>query len=400
VSEDHKNIIREMFNERLKDLQQLSVINNLEYYSEKSYTGSHKNKYQKLVDAIDHVKKTSYSNIIIRDTIYQANYFAVKVWSLKSFMVPEGEDDALFSSLNILTPTLIRHDKEINIQASMFKDKECNWFLKVHLPSEGDYADLSVICKYLAEDKEPAIFLPCKIDSSSWKVDTGFLPIPDGIISFYMFKPGCAKSNLHLEEDTNEHLESFGQNQIELMKNGFESSRAILENKTYSVVTVMGFMNLTSSTIDVTPPALLSGCTSKTHPWPKELPPLKIVNLVARKRNFSTAGSVGATLLKLSPVLNILFYWSTPFDHNLYENCFGIGFYSGDTHDLDQGGNLLEKIRKLPAQPPSDVKFQLHQAKDGPVCIDLTNNWIMSVKMTTEHKAVIDIILYNGQTNG
>ena len=124
VSKGHKNIIRDILQERLKDLQHLSEVNHLEYYSEKSYTTTWKLQYQKKVDAIDHIKKTSYSSIIIKDTIYPVNDYAVKIWSLKGFMVPEGENDALFSSLNIIKPTSVIQSEEVTLQASIYKDKE------------------------------------------------------------------------------------------------------------------------------------------------------------------------------------------------------------------------------------------------------------------------------------
>ena len=166
VSEDHKNIIRDRFFERLQDIQLLSERNSLDYNAENSFTAAGKLKYQKIVDAIDHIKKTSYSHILIEDTIYQVNDFAVKVWSLRIYMVPEGENDALFSSMNSLEPTFAENDEAITIQASIYKDKGFTWFIKLHLPSEGDYSDVSLICKFQPEDtdKEAAFFLPYKID--------------------------------------------------------------------------------------------------------------------------------------------------------------------------------------------------------------------------------------------
>ena len=402
VSENHRNKIRDIFNEKLKELDRLAEVNHLEDYAESSFTAKGKLTYQKKMDAIDHIKKTSYSNVIIKDTIYPVNDFDVKIWSLKGFMVPEGENDALFSSLNIIKPILVTHADEVTMQASIYKDKGKTWFLKVHLPSEEDYEDLTVFCQYQEEDKEPVIYLPCKIDNKSWKVDTSFVSNQDGVISFFVCKPGKHEISLPLAvekvqtSETFDPLVSFGKAEFHLLKNGFALGKSILETKSYSVMTVIGFMNMSNSTVQVSPPALVSGCTSTSYPWPTELPPLKAVNMVARKRNFSTRGSVGATIFKLSPLIQILFYWSTPFDHNLFENCFGIGFYASDSTDsIDNSKSLLETIRSLPGKEPNGIKFELHQAKDGPVCIDLTNNWMLSVKMTTDHKAAIDIILYN-----
>ena len=141
VSEDRKNIIHEIFTERLKDLQNLSERNYLNYYSKHSFTTSGNLKYQKMVDAMDHIKKISYSHMIIKDTIYQMKEFAVKVWSLKSYMVPEGEDDALSSLMNIMTSA---DDENVTIQASIVTDKESTWFLKIHLPSTSDYEEVLI----------------------------------------------------------------------------------------------------------------------------------------------------------------------------------------------------------------------------------------------------------------
>ena len=208
MSEDHKDIIRDRFFERLQDIQHLSERNSLEYKSEKSLTAAGKQKYQKIVDAIDHVKKTSYNHILIKDTIYQINDFAVKVWSLKNYMVPEGENYALFSSMNILVPNLASDDEEITIQASIYKDKGSTWFIKLHLPSEGDYSDVSLICKFQPEDKDAAFFLPSKIDPTSWKINISFLD-HRRMITFYIFKPGHANVIASLETENFESAQSL-----------------------------------------------------------------------------------------------------------------------------------------------------------------------------------------------
>eukprot|EP00092_Neocalanus_flemingeri_P012835 GFUD01013829.1.p1 GENE.GFUD01013829.1~~GFUD01013829.1.p1 ORF type:complete len:667 (+),score=161.18 GFUD01013829.1:50-2002(+) len=405
VSENHKNIIREIFYERLQDMHNLSERNSLEYNSAKSFTLAGRQKYQKIVDAMDHVKKTSYSHILIKDTLYQANDFAVKVWSLKIYMVPEGENDALFSSVNIFKPTLASDDEEITIQASIYKDLGSTWFLKVHLPCKDDYADVSLICKFQRENEEVAFFLPFKIDSTSWKLNTSYLSNHE-IISFYIFKPG---QTVHVEtEELGESLSPYGPQQVEIMKNGFESSRAILDEMSFSVAAVVGFMNLTSSTIQLSTPALTSGVPSVKTPWPKEVPPLAMINLVTHKKNLSLKGCIGATLLKLTPHLHVLLYWHVPFDQNWSklvtkkqkttqnrsQNCFGICCYSGSS--LDYSGDIVAKIDNLPESPPNDDgKFHLHWANAGPICIDLTNNWKISVQMTEDRKSVVEVILYN-----
>ena len=213
-------------------------------------------------------------------------------------MVPEGENDSLFSSMNIIEPSSVTREEEVTLHASIYKDKERKWFLKVHLPSEEDYEDLSVLCKYQVDDKEAAIFLPCKIDNKSWKVDTSFISDQNGILSFFMCKPWNAEISLQVAVRTDENREtideliSFGKSEFEVISNGFPNNNQILEDASTSVMTVIGFMNLTKCTIQVSPPALESGMKSSSNPWPTELPPLQVVNMVTRKINVSTVGSV------------------------------------------------------------------------------------------------------------
>ena len=113
-------------------------------------------------------------------------------------MVPEGENDSLFSSMNIIEPSSVTREEEVTLHASIYKDKERKWFLKVHLPSEEDYEDLSVLCKYQVDDKEAAICLPCQIDNKSWKVDTSFISDQNGMLSFFMCKPWNAEISLQV----------------------------------------------------------------------------------------------------------------------------------------------------------------------------------------------------------
>ena len=402
VSDDHKDIIHKIFDELLKDIQNLSAINRLDYYAENSSSSSKKGKYQKMVDAIDHIKKTSYSHMIIKDDIHQVKGFAVKIWSLKSYMVPEGEADALYSSMNLLKST---NGENVTIQASIFTDKKNTWFLKIHLPSDIDYEDVAVICKLQREDMEPALFFPSRVDNIMWKVDTSFLSKPDGIISFFILKPGIATvPNAYDEHDgatasltmgygaDDDYLPLYGLDEINLMKDGFQTSRTILESISHSVATTVSLMNLTNTTINLCPPAMTSGYPCEETPWPKEVPAFKLTNLVLRKAKMSVKGCVGATLFALSTNLHILFYWSTPFDQNFYKNCFGVGYYSGDTLAHD---DLLDKIYNIPQILPKDLNFNIHQAEEGPVCINVTNNWWISVNMTTARKAAIEVILFN-----
>eukprot|EP00092_Neocalanus_flemingeri_P002887 GFUD01003086.1.p1 GENE.GFUD01003086.1~~GFUD01003086.1.p1 ORF type:complete len:622 (-),score=157.57 GFUD01003086.1:182-2047(-) len=385
VSENKKNIIQDIFIEKLKDFQKLC-------FSSRGNT-----KYQNMLAAIDHIKKTSYSHIIIEDTIYQAGEFAVKVWSLRSYMVPEGEANALFSSMHTMKLT---NDQNINIQASLFTDENSTWFLNIHLPSEDyeDYEDVSVICQFQKEDtgSQPAILLPSRVDNFMWKVNTSFLSDRKGKLSFFIFKPGDATVSfpLDIEERGYEELDDLlplcGHKQMELVKEGFQTARTLLENKSHSVATVICLMNLNDSIIKLSSPAMTSGYPSEKTPWPQELPPLSLSNLVARKANYSAKGCAGATILRLNKSLHILLYWCTPYDQNWCKNCFGVGYYSGNTMTQD---SLLEKIRNLPEIPLDDLDFHLHQAEEGPVCIEVTNNWRVSINMTTIHKAVLEVIL-------
>ena len=390
VDEFHKRNIKAKITERLKDLQILSDSNYLEYYSENSFTSVNNLRYQTMLDAIDHIKKVSYGNIIIHDNMYQVDGVAVKIWSLNSLMIPVGENDALSSSLHIIS-------RDDSIQASCYKDKQRNWFLVIHLPKREDYEDLTVICSYQVEENEAVIFLPWMIDEKTWKIDASFIS-ERGTLTFLMCMSGedLYSNNLVLEDfqpnGSFGFVRSLEKSQFIILQDYFQQGQVILEKKTYSVMTVISLMNLTDHAIPITSPVFESGCFSKSYPWPMKAPPMKMTNLVTRKMNLSTAGSVGITLLKLISDLHVLIYWSTPYDHNLYENCFGIGHYLV-TDSTDYSSKLPSIIGGLPSQPPKDVNFELHLARNGPISKRLPNKWMISLKMTTDHKAALDLFI-------
>jgi len=388
VPENRKKSIRDKFVERLKDLQMLSEANNLE---------TSKDKYQNIVDAIDYIKATSFPNVRINDTIYQVNDVAVKVFSVKGFMITLGENDSLNSSLSVISQKLKPGAEEITMQGSAYKEtKNKNWFLKVHLPSEEDYKDLVVFCSYMIRGQKPVIFLPLKVDIRTWCMDTKFCSDMENMITFYMCKPGyCSDSSLVEENQNNtilEHIKMFSQNQFEAMLVNHNTGRGLLETKPYSVMTVIELMNLTESDIPVSSPTFSSGWPCDENPWPTKLLPLKVSNLVGRKAAYSVKGSVGATVLTLSPSLNMVLYWSTPYDQNLAENCFGVGHFPTD--DSIDPEKVQEKVSSSPEQPPEGTSMEVHKAKDGPVRIELPDNWIVQAKMTTDHVSALDIILY------
>ena len=48
--------------------------NYLDYYSENSYTQKEKLKAQKMVDAIDYIKRISFNRVVEEDGIYQGEF--------------------------------------------------------------------------------------------------------------------------------------------------------------------------------------------------------------------------------------------------------------------------------------------------------------------------------------
>ena len=151
-----------------------------------------------------------------------------------------------------------------------------------------------------------------------WKVNTSFMSSTDKKKYFFILKPGLLTGSLPFQiekkdrdalEEHDDQLPIIGNKQLELVKEGFLTSRKLLEDKSHSVVTIISFMNLSSSTIKLSPPAMTSRYPSEKNPWPKEVPTLSLINLLSRKANYSAKGCVGATIFKLSKTLHILFYF-------------------------------------------------------------------------------------------
>ena len=69
--------------------------------------------------------------------------------------------------------------------------------------------------------------------------------------------------------------------------------------------------------------------------------------------------------------LKIILYWHTPYDQNLFENCFGIGFYKGKLKPVNE---LLERTWCLPNSIPEGLNFKKQLAKDGPLSVDIEGN--------------------------
>ena len=77
--------------------------------------------------------------------------------------------------------------------------------------------------------------------------------------------------------------------------------------------------------------------------------------------------------------LKIIFYWHTPYDQNMSENSFGIGFYEGELKPVNE---LLESTRCLPNNIPEGLKFRKQLAKDGPLYVDIEGNKLITYSIT------------------
>ena len=97
--------------------------------------------------------------------------------------------------------------------------------------------------------------------------------------------------------------------------------------------------------------------------------------------------------MKLSSSVNILFYWSTPSNFNTYQNCFGIGSFNSQTFAFQK--SLLEMIDEPPMTVPDNMNFKLFEAKNGPVRVDLDENWRVYVQMSSSLKACIEMIIFH-----
>ena len=90
-------------------------------------------------------------------------------------------------------------------------------------------------------------------------------------------------------------------------------------------------------------------------------------------------GCVGATTVTLSDELNIIIYWHTPYDQNLFENSFAVGYYRGKLITVDC---LLEKIYCLPNSIPEGLNFEKKLAKDGPLSVHIDGKFLSMVIYT------------------
>jgi len=393
ISEEDKRIIRVNLQDRLKDLDHIAAVNRVEHYSEKSFTKKEKHRNQEILDTIDHIKKTSYCLVTIQDTVVELNNLVVKIWSLKSFMVPEGEEDKLFSARNEVIPWGPNF-MEQTIQASVFKDKQMNWKLQVHIPSFAAYEDLVIYCEYQKEGSS-VIFVPTKEKDNSWSIHTSYLS-EDGILSFYIVKPRV----LNLELDPYEipralnsfrKINLFQPDSLKLLRNGFEACHDILEKSESSVITTIGFMNLTKASLRLTHPVFKSGQLCSENPWKQEFGPWSLNYFVCQKKKLGIFGSTGATMITLGNEIQVIFYWNTPYKDNWNKNCWGIGFIN--QKEFSYQSTLSDWIDDPPQSVPYGITLKLYNAKDGPVGIDLSEKWRFDVRMTTSEKSCIKVIV-------
>ena len=167
IPPNKQGVIRDLINERLFDLQHIATINYLDYYSENSILDKDKQKSKKLVDAIDYIKKVSYPHVIEEDGIHQAGDYVVKTVSLKSYMIPEGNEDATMTSMNVISSFL---GPPVTIVSSFYRDFKGTIFLNINLslPNSEDsseieaklYDSLFVGCMFEKDGDQQAFFIP------------------------------------------------------------------------------------------------------------------------------------------------------------------------------------------------------------------------------------------------
>ena len=93
-------------------------------------------------------------------------------------------------------------------------------------------------------------------------------------------------------------------------------------------------------------------------------------------------GCVGATTLTLPEELNIIIYWHTPYDQNLYENSFAVGYYKGELKTVDF---LLDKIYCLPNSIPEGLNFEKKLAKNGPLSLHIDGKFLGCASFPDRH---------------
>ena len=167
ISESKQRIIRDLLNERLLEIQHIEMKNYLDYYSENSFTEKEKLKAQKMINAMDYIKRESFNVVAEEDGIYQADDFIVKTLSLKSYMIPEGKEDATMTSMHKFKSS---QGPEVIIGALFYRDFNHTIYVTLSLPEsrndqkmkEKIYESLFVGCLYEEdrEKKEAAFFIP------------------------------------------------------------------------------------------------------------------------------------------------------------------------------------------------------------------------------------------------
>ena len=204
------------------------------------------------------------------------------------------------------------------------------------------------------------------------QVDATFMDKQKETISFLMYLPGSIGQDVQSLGTIRKYpippLEFLTPNheQMKRLVEGFDRGMERLNLTNNMVVTVVCFMNLTSHRLNVQSPALSSGRVDYKFPWPTEIKPFYTDFFMVRKVNFSFCGSVGASIVSLPDNLKIIFYWHTPYDQNLFENSFGIGYHKGE---LSTAGNFLDRISCLPQIVPEGMNFTKQFAKDGTISL-------------------------------
>ena len=316
---------------------------------------------------------------------------------------------------------LCKDDELVTIGASFYRDHKDIVYINVHLNTSDTeetnteiivklYEKLFVGCVYEHEDDKPVFFIPqssedmetkensnfyTQMNTKSWYVDTNFMNRQKSTLSFLIYLPGTIGQDIEslgtIRKFPTPPLPLFtpDQHQMQLLIDGFIGIEETLYYKSHSVATVIGFMNLTNHMIDVQTPALSSGVVGTKSPWPTKVKPLTTETFLTRKASYSMKGCVGAYTITLPGDLNIIFYWHTPYDQNIFENSFAIGYYRGELKTVKF---LLDKINCLPTKIPEGLNFTKQLAKDGPLTFHIDSIKIY-VKMTTNHKACLQIIL-------
>ena len=322
TSSNKQGVIRDLLNERLLDIQHIAMKNYLDYYSENSYTEKEKLKARKMVNAMDYIKRVSFNLVAEEDGIHQAGDFIVKTLSLKSYMIPEGKEDATMTSMHTFKSS---HGPEVTIGALFYRDFNHTIYLDVtlSLPDtrnykkmvEKLYESLFVGCLYEEDhdEKEAAFFIPqLKVKerdgdtTKCFQVDTSFMSKQKGTMSFLLYMEGTIGQGIQQLGTTREFPSPIlpfprrlTHDKMKLLIEGFTKPNKKLKSTAYSVATVIGFMNLTDKLLKVQSSAISSGKVEKKDPWPSEIQPHSTETIFTRKMSYSLAGCVGTSTVVL-----------------------------------------------------------------------------------------------------